>query len=63
MKGKRCTYQVFDVKHVCNKYRAKGKYVFYGFMDLMKSYAIDKRGMWQMLRMCVVGAKMYYVRR
>ena len=43
--------QVFAIRQVCEKYLAKGKDVFWEFMDLEKPYdTIDQQGMWQMLR-------------
>ena len=51
--------QVFTVRQVCEKYLAKGKDVFWAFMDLEKSYdTIDRHGMWQMPRVHEVGGKL-----
>ena len=51
--------QVFAVRHVCEKYLANGKDVFWAFIDLEKAYdTIDLRGMWQMLRVYGVGGKL-----
>ena len=50
---------MFAVRHVCEKYLAKGKDVFWAFMDLEKAYdTIDRHGMWQMLRVYGVGGKL-----
>ena len=46
--GRGCMGQVFAVRHVCEKYLANGKNVFWAFMDLEKAYD-DRHGMWQML--------------
>ena len=57
--GRRCMDHVFDVRQVCEKYRAKGKDIFWAFMDLEKAYdTIDRHGMWQMLRVYGVGGKL-----
>ena len=51
--------QVFAVRQVCEKYLANGKDVFLAFMDLEKTYdAIDRDGVWQMLRVYGVGGKL-----
>ena len=50
---------MFAVRYVCKKYLANGKDVFWAFMDLEKAYdSIDRHGMWQMLRVYVVGGKL-----
>ena len=51
--------KVFAVRLVCEKYQANGKDAFWAVMDLEKAYdAIDRHGMWQMLRVNGVGVKM-----
>ena len=50
--------QVFTVRHMCEKYLAEGKDVFWAFMNLEKAYMIDRHGMWQMLRVYGVGLKL-----
>ena len=51
--------QLFAVGQVCEKYLANGKDVFWAFMDLEKAYdTIDRHGIWQMLRVYVVGGKL-----
>ena len=58
--GRGCMDQVFAVRHVCEKYLANGKDVFWAFMDLEKAYdTIDRHGMWQMLRVYGVGGKLF----
>ena len=48
--GRGCMDQVFYVRQVCDKYLAKGKDVFWAFVDLENAYdTIDKQGMWQMV--------------
>ena len=57
--GGGCMDQVFEVRQVCEKYLANGKDVFWAFMDLETAYdTIDRRGMWQMLRLYGVGGKL-----
>ena len=42
---------MFALRQVCEKYLRIGKVVFWAFLDLEKAYdTIDRRGMWQMLR-------------
>ena len=49
----------FFYNMLCEKYLANGKDVFWAFMDLEKAYdAIDRYGMWQMLRVYGVGGKL-----
>ena len=51
--------QVFSVRHVCEKYLANGKDVFWAFMDFKNEYdMIDQHAMWQMLRVYGVGGKL-----
>ena len=48
--GRGCMDQVFAVRHLCEKYLANGKDVFWAFMDLEKAHdTIDRHCMWQML--------------
>ena len=50
---------MFAVRHVCEKYLANGKDVFWAFMDLEKAYdTIDRIGMWLMLKVHGVGGKL-----
>ena len=57
--GRGCMDQVFAVRQVREKYVANGKDVFWAHMDLEKAYdAIDRHGMWQMLRVYGVGGKL-----
>ena len=58
--GRGCIHQVFAVSQVCKKYLANGKYVYLVFMDLEKANdMIDLHGMWQMLKVYVVGGKLF----
>ena len=44
--GRGCMDQVFAERHVCEKYLANGKDVFWAFMDLEYSYdTIERHGM------------------
>ena len=59
MEGKGCVDQVFAVRQVCEKYLAKGKDVFFAFMDLEKAYdRVDRKAMWDVLRLYGVGGKL-----
>ena len=50
---------MFAVRQVCGKYLANGKDVFLSFIDLERAYGtIDRRGMWQMLRVYGVRGKL-----
>ena len=58
-RGRGCVDQIFAVRQVCEKYLAKGKEVFWGFMDLEKAYdRIDREGLWQMLRLYGLGGRL-----
>ena len=57
--GRGCTDQIFAVKQVCEKYLAKGKDVFWAFMDLEKAYdKVDREALWRVLRLYGVGGKL-----
>ena len=57
--GRGCMDQVFAVRQICEKYLAKGKDVFWPFIDLEMAYAmINRYGMWQLLRLYGVGGKL-----
>ena len=50
---------MFAVRQVCENYLANWKDVFWALMDMEKAYdTIDRHGMWQMLRVYVVGGKL-----
>ena len=52
--------QVLAVRQVCEKYFSNWKDVSWAFMDLEKAYdTVDRHGMWQMLRMYIVGGKLF----
>ena len=54
-----CVDQVFVVRHVCEKYLAKGKDVYWAFMDLEKAYdRVDREAMWDVLQLYGVGGKL-----
>ena len=58
-RGRGCTDQVFAVRPVCEKYLAKGKNVYWAFMDLEKAYdRVDRTALWDVLRMYGVGGKL-----
>ena len=58
-KGRGCTDQVFIVRQICEKYVAKGKNVYFAFMDLEKAYdRIDRDAMWNVLRLYGVGGRL-----
>ncbi len=43
---------IFAVREVCEQYLAKGKEVFWAFMDLGKAQdRTDKEGLWTVLRL------------
>ena len=57
--GRGCMDQVFAVRHICKKYLANGKDLFWTFMDLEKAYdTIDRHGIFQMQRVYVVVGKL-----
>ena len=58
-RGRGCMDQVFVVRQICEKYLAKGKDVYFAFMDLEKAYdRVDRDAMWNVLRMYGVGGKL-----
>ena len=51
-KGRGCTDQIFIVRQICEKYLAKGKDVYFAFLDLEKAYdRVDRDAMWDVLRL------------
>lgn len=59
MTGRGCVDQIFAVRQVCEKYLAKGKEVFFAFMDLEKAYdRVDRKAMWDILLLYGVGGKL-----
>ena len=58
-RGRGCTDQVFVVRQICEKYLAKGKDVYFAFMDLEKAYdRVDRGAMWSVLGMYGVDGKL-----
>ncbi len=58
-RGRGCVDQIFAVRQVCEKYLAKGKEVFWAFMDLEKAYGrIDREGLWTVLRLYGLGGRL-----
>ena len=58
--GRGCIDHGFAIRQVCEKYPANGKDVFWAFMNLAQTFdTIDRHGMWQMLRVCGVGGKLF----
>ena len=59
MEGRGCMDQLFVVRQVCEKFRARGKEVFWAFMDLEKAYdRVDREAMWRVLMLYGVGGKL-----
>ena len=57
--GRGCADQIFAVRQVCEKYLAKGKDVFWAFMDLEKAYdRVDRDALWRVLRLYGVGGNL-----
>ena len=57
--GRGCVDQVFVVRQVCEKYLAKGKEVYWAFMDLEKAYdRVDREALWDVLQLYGVGGKL-----
>ena len=58
-RGRGCMDQIFVVRQICEKYMAKGKDVYFAFMDLEKAYdRIDRSAMWSVLGMYGVDGKL-----
>ena len=54
-----CVDQLFVVKQLYEKFLAKGKDLFWAFMDLEKANnRVDRDALWQMLRLYGVGGKL-----
>ena len=59
LSGRGCVDQIFAVRQICEKYMAKGKEVFWAFMDLEKAYDfIERIPLWDILRMYGIGGKL-----
>mgnify|MGYP000675205646 CR=1 FL=1 len=57
--GRGCVDQLFVVRHLGEKFFAKGKNLFLAFMDLEKAYdRVDRDALWQVLRLYGVGDKL-----
>ena len=57
--GRRCVNQIFNLKQIGEKAREKKGGVYVGFMDLEKAYdRINRKSLWQVLRMYDVGDKL-----
>ena len=55
-RGRGCTYQIFIVRQICEKYLGKGKNVHFAFLDPEKEYVrIDRDAMWNVLRLNGIG--------
>ena len=58
-RGRGCTDQTFAVRQICEKYIAKGKDVYFAFLDLEKAYdRVDREAMWKMLRIYGMGGRL-----
>ena len=58
-RGRGCSDQTFTVRQICEKYRAKGKDVYFAFLDLEKAYdRVDRKALWNVLRIYGVGGRL-----
>ena len=58
-RGRGCVDQIFAVRQICEKFRAKGREVFVAFMDLEKAYdRIDREALWKVMGMYGIGGKL-----
>ena len=58
-RGRGCTDQTFIVRQICEKYVAKGKDVYFAFLDLEKAYdRVDREAMWKVLGIYGVGGRL-----
>ena len=56
---KGCVDQLFVVRQLFEKFLAKGKDLFWVFMDLKKAYdRVDRDALWQVMRLYGVGRKL-----
>ena len=50
--------QIFVVRLSCEKFLAKGRKVYFAFMDLEKAYdRVDRKALWQVVSIYGVGGK------
>ena len=58
-KGRGCTDQTFIVRQIGEKYIAKGKDVYFAFLDLEKAYdRVDREAMWRVLKIYGIGGSL-----
>ena len=58
-RGRGCTDQTFIVRQIGEKYIAKGKEVYFAFLDLEKAYdRVDREAMWRVLRIYGIGGSL-----
>ena len=58
-RGRGCTDQTFTVRQLCEKYIAKGKDVYFAFLDLEKAYdRVDREAMWKVMRIYGIGGRL-----
>ena len=58
-KGRGCVDQIFSVRQLCEKFLAKGREVYYAFMDLQKADdRVDRRALWQVVSIYGVGGNL-----
>ena len=58
-RGRGCIDQILIVRQVCEKYLAKGKDVYFAFLDLEKAYdRVDRDAMWDVLRLYGIGGRL-----
>ena len=58
-RGRGCIDQIFIVRQVCEKYLAKGKDVYFAFLDLEKAHdRADRKETWNALRIYGIGGRL-----
>ena len=59
-RGRGCTYQIFIVRQICEKYLGKGKDVYIAFLDLERAYdRVDRDAIWNVLRLYGIGGRLW----
>ena len=58
-RGRGCTYHIFIVRQICQKYLGKGMDVYFAFLDQEKVYdRVDIDAIWNVLRLYGIGGRL-----
>ena len=56
-KGRGCADQIFVVRHLCEKFLARGKEVYFAFMDLEKVYDNNTNSKTRLNKFCATAVQ------